>query len=81
MNTESVAPISALEGNENFVAFLHKSTRDAKIPGNCDKKWLAMTWMEGATIFMRQFVELTGKGLTIENSREFFRQAAELYEG
>lgn len=71
----------ALKGNEDFMTFLHKDAREAKVPATCDKAELAKFWMDWATNFMQEFAKSTGKGLTIENSEKFFRQAAESYKG
>lgn len=80
MHTNDVKS-DALKGNEEFVDYLHAHARKEKIPTTCDKSQLANFWMDWATDLMREFTELTGKGLTIQNADKFFQQAAESYEG
>lgn len=81
MNTESSTPTNALEGNEEFVAFLHGDARRYKIPSTCDKAWLANEWKKGEKHFAFMFVMCTGKTLCITDASEFYKQAAETYKG
>lgn len=80
MHTD-IAKDEALKGNEDFVAFLHKDAREAKIPGTCDKAWLASVWQNGEENFAFVFVMCTGKPLYTQDTDEFYKQAAETYKG
>jgi hypothetical protein len=81
MNTESVAPTNVLEGNEEFVAFLHEHARKEKVPETCDKSWLANAWLKNRGVFANLFVTSTGKDFYVSDVNEFFKQAAESYKG
>lgn len=83
MSTQNIAPKNLLENNKEFVDYLHSHAREAKIPATCDKSSLSDYWHDDRFFFTETFSSCTGKAVNIDitDIREFFRQAAEAYEG
>lgn len=80
MSTDCTAK-NALKGNEGFVAFLHERARRENIPATCDKIWLAGFWQNNRGLLAHLFVINTGKVVFVSSDAEFFKQAAEAYQG
>lgn len=80
MNTDDT-PTGVSKENKDFAAFLHTHARNAKVPGTCDKAWLADAWMRNRGVFAGLFMLHTEEVFLAPEVDLFYKQAAESYEG